>query len=489
MRQLLFICFALLFSFHLSAQNWQPIDTSRKTTHFLGDFPLSVNSFGVYSQLYPIQSTVIDSVYIQAGNSVVLFKRGFSLTNYNNLLKGRILGDTMILKSNYTEFKTIDTNGFDLFFPTSLKANQSWILGRSPTKELRATVDSIRWDSISNFAYDSIATISIEAYNLSNQAATSHPFNGTIKISKNNGLVTTIDFMEMQYQRTYGLYKWEEDTITANDFYNLSLGDEVAYSTSTSSFYSAASTHIIELIGDSTSGQLRTLSFKDESVSSFRDLNSPNPIDTTYPLAIDTTTIQLRTDSIFAFAYSGIVEDTISSHTRLTSMNFPQFFVNKAISDSIVVSYLSNTLKANSSHTYFDSYNYINNHFRDIRYLGIGSEYLRQLTRSSETKTLEYVNLGGVTYGNKPILVSLPESNLLGSKRTINVYPNPTKEELNIGIDSKDIQLITIFNTSGQIVLSPPPSNRIDISSLSPGIYFIRIANNKETFTKKIIKE
>src|SRR5690606_21496495 len=178
-----------------------------------------------------------------------------------------------------------------------------------------------------------------------------------------------------------------------------------------------------------------------------------------------------------------------SSHTRLTSTNFPQFFVNKAISDSIVVSYLSNTLKANSSHTYFDSYNYINNHFRDIRYLGIGSEYLRQLTRSSETKTLEYVNLGGVTYGNKPILVSLPESNLLGSKRTINVYPNPTKEELNIGIDSKDIQLITIFNTSGQIVLSPPPSNRIDISSLSTGIYFIRIANNKETFTKKIIKE
>lgn len=479
--------FFLLFTTLLSAQNWQPINTSKKVTHFLGDFPLRTTSFGGSAQFHPIQSIVIDSIYAQSGDTIVLFKRGFSITNYNNMLKGRIIGDTMIIKPNFTAIKTIDTNGFDLHFPASLHVNQSWILGISSSKELRATVDSIRWDSIPNFAYDSIATISIDVYNLSNQADTSHPFNGTIKISKSTGLVNTIDFVEMLYQRTYKLFKWEEDTITASDLYNLNIGDEIGYSTSKSSFFSASSTHNMELISDSTSGQVRTLRYKDEFVRSYRNLNGPNPIDTTYPLAIDTTSIQINVDSVFAYAYSGVVEDTISSNTPIIPLNFPQFLVNKAISDSIVIMFSSNALEVNSNNTTtYNAYKAIVTPIRSTRYLGISDEFLDYV---DGRKYLNYFKLGNFTYGNKPILVGLSENIPLDSKHSLSIYPNPVNEELNISIDPNDIQTIVIYNAKGQIILNPPASKQIDLSSLSPGIYFIRILTNQNTFSNKFIKK
>ncbi|MCB9261399.1 MAG: T9SS type A sorting domain-containing protein [Flavobacteriales bacterium] len=64
------------------------------------------------------------------------------------------------------------------------------------------------------------------------------------------------------------------------------------------------------------------------------------------------------------------------------------------------------------------------------------------------------------------------------------VYPNPSKDV--ISISNIDVQKVQIFNLKGVKVSENKAANSIDVSSLTEGIYFIRIMdrNGKETTTK-----
>ena len=77
------------------------------------------------------------------------------------------------------------------------------------------------------------------------------------------------------------------------------------------------------------------------------------------------------------------------------------------------------------------------------------------------------------------------------------IYPNPAGDYIEINFDAfiptlkrvvDEVSDIQIFNTLGEIVLSveqtPPSVHRIDISKLSPGMYFIKIGNRVEKFVK-----
>ena len=68
------------------------------------------------------------------------------------------------------------------------------------------------------------------------------------------------------------------------------------------------------------------------------------------------------------------------------------------------------------------------------------------------------------------------------------LYPNPTNELLNIN-SNISISEITIYNNLGQLLLNAENTNQINVSALSPGIYFVKIKDeNGQTETKKIIK-
>lgn len=76
-------------------------------------------------------------------------------------------------------------------------------------------------------------------------------------------------------------------------------------------------------------------------------------------------------------------------------------------------------------------------------------------------------------------------------KDKVILYPNPTKGELIIkGLeDFKDVH-IEIFDIAGQSVKSQiMESNKLDISSFSEGIYWVKIFNGEEVAVKKIIKK
>ncbi|MDO1501491.1 T9SS type A sorting domain-containing protein [Winogradskyella maritima] len=81
---------------------------------------------------------------------------------------------------------------------------------------------------------------------------------------------------------------------------------------------------------------------------------------------------------------------------------------------------------------------------------------------------------------------SLTVSDLKIEKATLELYPNPTKDYLNIN-SSFAIDAVEIFNVSGQSVLQTTQFNNIKVQSFQKGIYFARINMNGESITKKFV--
>lgn len=69
------------------------------------------------------------------------------------------------------------------------------------------------------------------------------------------------------------------------------------------------------------------------------------------------------------------------------------------------------------------------------------------------------------------------------------IYPNPNNGLLNIK-SAIPISEITIYNNLGQLLFTSEENNQIDISTLSEGIYFVKIKDeNGQTETKKVLKK
>ncbi len=99
------------------------------------------------------------------------------------------------------------------------------------------------------------------------------------------------------------------------------------------------------------------------------------------------------------------------------------------------------------------------------------------------------------TFGNqyavwvKNTFLKIDDENPISLNKTTKVYPNPTKELLNIEIHEAFVnKSLEIYSINGQLVQSFPlnfTENQINISELNKGIYFGKI----EDYTFKIIKE
>ena len=72
------------------------------------------------------------------------------------------------------------------------------------------------------------------------------------------------------------------------------------------------------------------------------------------------------------------------------------------------------------------------------------------------------------------------------SKDLFLIYPNPTKEYINI--DCSSLESVTIYNILGKELIKET-SNRINVSSLSNGVYFIKVSDGVNSSTKKFIKD
>ncbi len=68
------------------------------------------------------------------------------------------------------------------------------------------------------------------------------------------------------------------------------------------------------------------------------------------------------------------------------------------------------------------------------------------------------------------------------------LYPNPTNGVLTINSTSAIFE-ISVYNNLGQLLFISAEKNQVDISTLSEGIYFVKIKDqNGQVETKKVVK-
>ncbi|MGG1920852.1 T9SS type A sorting domain-containing protein [Chryseobacterium sp. NRRL B-14798] len=67
------------------------------------------------------------------------------------------------------------------------------------------------------------------------------------------------------------------------------------------------------------------------------------------------------------------------------------------------------------------------------------------------------------------------------------IYPNPTKDILNIETNNKILK-VEVFNLSGQLIITTKES-KIDISAFLPGIYILNVKTESKIITEKFVKK
>ncbi|NND62092.1 MAG: T9SS type A sorting domain-containing protein [Flavobacteriaceae bacterium] len=115
---------------------------------------------------------------------------------------------------------------------------------------------------------------------------------------------------------------------------------------------------------------------------------------------------------------------------------------------------------------------------------------------------LEINNFDGMIYAGSygrglwasPVvnLILSAEDFLDGSQ--VAIYPNPAHDELKIVLEESLEADIRVFDMSGKLVINNSDvmienHHSVNISTLTKGIYFIRINSNKGAVTKKFIKQ
>jgi hypothetical protein len=92
------------------------------------------------------------------------------------------------------------------------------------------------------------------------------------------------------------------------------------------------------------------------------------------------------------------------------------------------------------------------------------------------------------TTGIEPAWVGISE--LSKDNPSSVIYPNPTKNEIQIQSKGLNVELVEILDNNGKVLMSLTPSENISVEYLNTGLYFIRIKSDAGAlFIEKLIKE
>ncbi len=118
-------------------------------------------------------------------------------------------------------------------------------------------------------------------------------------------------------------------------------------------------------------------------------------------------------------------------------------------------------------------------------------QYLRTSSSGNNSLSNSSINSSQNQYATNNILSQSPSiSNGSDNKSSeLNIYPNPTQSEINIA-GLSNIKSIEVMNSTMQTInVMFGNQNKIDVSSLASGMYFLRIYYNNRVTICKFIKE
>ncbi len=130
---------------------------------------------------------------------------------------------------------------------------------------------------------------------------------------------------------------------------------------------------------------------------------------------------------------------------------------------------------------------------KNIKSMHFTSGNLNIVTIENNTNSFALNTLDNLTFTETTISVEEPQQ---AQSQSLNVYPNPANDLLNIDLTVLDAvkgSYIDILNMEGQVITSKKVNHKgiatLNIANLPSGIYFCRYGNLKETKTVKFIKK
>ena len=116
-------------------------------------------------------------------------------------------------------------------------------------------------------------------------------------------------------------------------------------------------------------------------------------------------------------------------------------------------------------------------------------EFSSTTSKVSPDEFVDYQMPNSIFGELNPTQEALSVDNAIASK--FSVYPNPVKDFLTIDSRNINISSVNVFNVLGTKVLERKEltDNKLDVSTLSNGIYFLKISADNASVTKKFIVE
>ncbi|MCF6350877.1 MAG: endonuclease [Flavobacteriaceae bacterium] len=74
-------------------------------------------------------------------------------------------------------------------------------------------------------------------------------------------------------------------------------------------------------------------------------------------------------------------------------------------------------------------------------------------------------------------------------EKNIEIYPNPVKDILTINVNELTLKSIAIYSVLGKEVVSIDHSNKLNVSNLPVGMYFITVETERGKLTRKLFKK
>jgi hypothetical protein len=99
-----------------------------------------------------------------------------------------------------------------------------------------------------------------------------------------------------------------------------------------------------------------------------------------------------------------------------------------------------------------------------------------------------YYNKSGITCGNPDLTTDIIE---FIEGQNLNIYPNPVNSELTVELSPGEVKSIEIFDLTGKSLYFIQPNIgriKIDVGSLNPGLYILRLRLQNSSVQTKLIK-
>jgi len=503
-----FFFLAFISTLSLSAQDWAPYPKSDSIRHYLSESTVNLKSISSGGSLhnflpfYPIQSMKVDQKTTDTFKTELIFRKGISFNQkiidssvkvfgFKSIIKSKVLGDTLLIFKDSTICKTLDSLGFRLNFPHRYRLNQNWVLGKSEENQIQAMLDAMYRDSIPGFGFDSLVCFQIEVRDSTQNPDTTHPFHHTsVLLSKKHGMVSTIDFTELEYKHRLKLFNWGDEIYSKNDNMILSIGDEF-HAVSTEVVYTnpEVTNQIYRVISDTLIDSNRTIQFQRSSQKKF-----PPPVG---KVIMDTLTSSFDTSAIYSIKASLLLNQDCYGNS---SCNVTDVFgLCESCTVTPIIRYRSNSFQ------FLMNFFRLNNDsvlfgrqltsFTKVSLIGVGEESSSSQNTNGNSFYIKYIKKGNQTWGSPLGLITSLDENKL-EKSTFQIVPNPAKENLQIETKGKfPVRQIELYDLSGRKQLSRAgkagQSNyQMQLENMPPGLYFIVLQFEDGTrLTKKFVKQ